>query len=65
MRKHCNRPCRTKLKEGVALLQTYGGIPDFPGGTVMTLSPAGPGRLVKALKCPKCGRSWRHPETNP
>jgi hypothetical protein len=42
---------------GVAMAQTYGGIPDFHGHEVVTMSPSGPGVLVDCLKCNVCGHS--------
>lgn len=50
--------CATPLKSGVYLVPNYSGIPDFPGGEVVTLSPApGPGYLLSCMKCPACGWS--------
>jgi hypothetical protein len=51
--KHCN----IQMKPGKAILQTYTGLPDFPGKEMVTMSPGGPGKLVDCLKCPKCGFS--------
>ena len=45
------------MKPGKAIQQTYTGTPDFPNGAVVTLSAAGPGRLVDCDKCEKCGHS--------
>lgn len=49
--------CGGKMAPGKAIAQTCTGMPDFPGGDVLTLSPGGPGRLVECLKCQKCGHS--------
>lgn len=50
--------CRVKLKPGIVILQTYTGLPDFPGETrAMTMSPGGMGKLAECDKCPKCGYS--------
>ena len=42
---------------GIAMGQTFSGSPDFSGGPVVTISPAGPGVLIDCLKCPQCGYS--------
>jgi hypothetical protein len=56
-----NRTCPTchiKLKKGIAIEQTYTGIPDFFGSKeIVTISPGGNGKLIPCLKCPKCGYS--------
>lgn len=49
------------MKPSKAIAQTYGGSPDFPGGTVVTMSPEGPGKLIDCLKCEKCGHSVSSP----
>ena len=51
------RKCGGQMKPGKAIQQTYTGTPDFPNGAVVTLSAAGPGRLVDCDKCEKCGHS--------
>jgi hypothetical protein len=44
--------------EGKALLNTMVGTPDFVGDReVVTLNYGGAGKLIKVLKCPKCGYS--------
>ena len=46
------------MKKGIALEQTYDGIPDFIGSKeVVTVSPSGSGKLIECWKCPKCGYS--------
>lgn len=50
--------CGGKLKSGVALASTYTGVPDFPGGDVVTLSPGGPGQIISVIKCERCGKSF-------
>lgn len=45
------------MKVSKALLQTYRGIPDFPGHSVVTVSAGGPGWLADCLKCCECGHS--------
>lgn len=46
------------MKEGKAIEQTYTGIPDFIGDDhICTVSPGGPGKLIKCLKCEDCGWS--------
>jgi len=50
--------CNVELIKGIALQQTYTGIPDFIGSKqVVTMSPGGSGKLVACWKCPKCGWS--------
>lgn len=53
------KKCHIPMKEGVAIGQTWKpGRPDFYGDLRgVTLSPGGPGRVISALKCPKCGYS--------
>lgn len=51
------RRCGGQMNPSKAIAQTYGGMPDFPGGAVVTVSPAGPGKLVDCLKCCGCGHS--------
>lgn len=54
----CPRPrCDGTMLPGLAMAQTYGGAPDFPGGAVVTMSPSGPGKLTSCLKCSACGYS--------
>lgn len=55
------RRCGGKMKPSQAIGQTWTGLPDFPGGDVVTLSPGGPGRLIDCLKCEKCGHSISSP----
>lgn len=50
--------CGGEMKEGIAIGQTYRGVPDFPDGEVCTFSPGGPGKLVPVMKCVKCGWSY-------
>lgn len=56
------RKCGGQMRDGIAIEQTFGGIADFPGKEVVTLSPAGPGKLVKCLKCNQCGWSMTKPK---
>lgn len=49
--------CGGAMAPGQALEQTFAGIPDFPGGAVVTMSPRGPGKLVDCMKCENCGWS--------
>ncbi len=52
------RNCHGTMRPGQAIEETLTGIPDFLGsGVVCTVSPGGPGRLVRCLKCDKCGHS--------
>jgi hypothetical protein len=54
--------CGGEMKPGIAIAQTYVGSPDFPGDTGSedgcTFSPGGPGKIIDALKCVKCGHSF-------
>lgn len=47
------------MSEGIALMSTLVGEPDFTSGEVVTLSEGGPGRLVAVMKCTECGWSYR------
>lgn len=50
--------CGVKLSVGKAIQSTFaGGIPDFIGGSVVTVSLGGPGKIVSCLKCSECGYS--------
>lgn len=49
--------CHSSMQPGVALEQTYGGTPEWPGADVVTMSTGGPGKLIDCLKCPICGFS--------
>lgn len=51
------RRCGSNMAPGIAIEQTYTGIPDFPGDKVVTLWPGGPGCVIQCLKCPACGWS--------
>ena len=46
-----------KMRRGTAMVSTMTGTPDFFGGSVVTVSPGGPGKVVPVLKCNKCGWS--------
>jgi hypothetical protein len=52
----CNR-CGGDMEPGKAIQQTYGGKADFDDGKVVTMSPAGQGKLIDCLKCTTCGYS--------
>jgi len=46
--------CDGAMKPGFALATTFiTGVPD----TLRTMSPGGPGRQIKVMKCRKCGHS--------
>lgn len=51
----CCPRCGASYRPGIALESTVRGVPDFRDGYVITMSPGGPGHLVKCLKCPSCG----------
>jgi hypothetical protein len=54
---HCKK-CKCKMKIGIAIENTWGGVPDFIGSTeVVTMSPAGSGKVIECWKCPSCGKS--------
>ena len=54
----CSRSrCEGEMVQGLAMHQTYSGVPDFPGGAVVTMSHGGPGRLIGCWKCAACGWS--------
>ncbi len=45
------------MRPGRAIEQTWVGTPEWPGDSIYTMSPGGPGRLVDCLKCEMCGNS--------
>ena len=53
------RKCGGQMRPGIATGQTYSaGMPDFPGDEeAVTLSAGGPGKVIEAMKCSKCGWS--------
>lgn len=52
------KKCLTPLKQGIAIENTYTGLPDFITDTyVCTLCVGGSGKLISCLKCPNCGYS--------
>ena len=51
------RRCGGKMEPGKAIAQTLTGVPDFADGSVVTLSPGGPGKLIDCTKCSACGWS--------
>ena len=53
------RKCHVLMVRGVAIENTLvSGMVDFPGDQRgVTVHPGGTGRLVMAMKCPKCGHS--------
>ena len=52
------RECGTILEAGIALDDIVDGVPDFIGDDfVCTVSPSGKAKLIKCLKCPRCGWS--------
>lgn len=53
--------CGGKMVPGKAIAQTFAGEPEWPGDTIYTMSPGGPGRLIDCLKCEKCGHSISRP----
>lgn len=53
------RHCQSPMRDGIALVSTLVGEPDFPGCEAVTLSEGGPGRLVAVMKCSECGWSYR------
>lgn len=52
------KKCGGEMREGVAIKQTYTGMPDFPGDKYpVTMSPGGKGKIIPCLKCADCGWS--------
>lgn len=50
--------CKSEMKDGKAIQQTWTGVPDFIGDPYpVTVSPGGPGKLIECQKCPECGFS--------
>lgn len=49
--------CGGALEPGIALVDINGGVPDFEGGEVVTMSPTGRAKIVDCLKCETCGHS--------
>jgi hypothetical protein len=49
--------CDVPYAPGEAIEQTWIGHQEWPGDTIYTMTPGGPGRLIPCLKCPKCGHS--------
>lgn len=52
------RKCGGQGKKGQALQNNFSGIPDFPGDSIVTMSPDGTANLIDCLKCEDCGHSW-------
>jgi len=59
MDKKCpKKGCEGTMKKGIAMGQTYTGMGDFrQSDAICTVSPGGPGKIISALKCDKCGYS--------
>jgi len=52
------RGCAGTMRKGIATGQTVTGIGDFrQSDAICTISPGGPGKIIPALKCDKCGHS--------
>ena len=52
------RGCTGTMKQGIATGQTFTGMGDFrQSDAVCTVSLGGPGKIIPALKCDKCGHS--------
>lgn len=51
--------CHVEMVPGKAMDQTWAGTPEWPGDTIVTMSPSGPGKLIDCIKCPQCGYSER------
>ena len=51
------RKCGGQMVDGTALVDIYGGVPDFTGGDVVTMSPTGKAKMLRCLKCETCGHS--------
>lgn len=58
VRDGCPNCGNTVFKPGIAIRNTFTGIPDFPGDKyAVTVSPGGPGRMTDCWKCCQCGYS--------
>lgn len=51
------RRCGGQMKPSKAIAQTWTGQPEWPGDTIYTMSPGGPGKMIDCLKCVNCGHS--------
>lgn len=51
------KKCGGKMQTGQAIEQTWTGRPEWPGDTIYTMSPGGPGKLIDCWKCGECGHS--------
>jgi len=51
------RKCGGKMQDGTALVDIYGGVPDFAGCEAVTMSPTGKAKMAHCLKCETCGHS--------
>lgn len=51
------KKCGADMQNGVAIGQTFTGLPDFFDGVVCTISPGGSGKIIECKKCPECGWS--------
>lgn len=49
--------CGAAMRPGIAMGQTMVGQPEWPGDTIYTQSPGGPGYIMDCLKCTNCGHS--------
>lgn len=63
MKNHINndsglcKKCGGEMMLGIAMMSTFVGIPDFPGGNVITMSTGGLGKMIPVSKCSRCGWS--------
>jgi hypothetical protein len=51
------RKCGGSMSSGKAIVPTWGGIPDFPCGPVVTMTTRGTGKIIDCMKCSRCGYS--------
>lgn len=56
-RKGVCRRCGGQMEPGKAIRNPLGGIPDFPDGSAITLSPSERFEFVDVMKCQDCGHS--------
>ena len=49
--------CHSSMGDGKVLLNIFGGYSDFPGDSIVTMSPTGDAKLVDCWKCSICGHS--------
>jgi len=51
--------CSGKMRKDLGLKNTLSGTPEWPGSTVVTMSPSGKATFALVAKCSRCGHSIR------